>query len=157
MMGVFGYENPKAPRVAHEEYERLQAYFESMSCSHLASFLRLVHFNELAIGKTMSFNFSLCRRLVPGNVMQTEENLDMLFSTPDILVGTCNGIEGAAVWCKNLSESGLHPDSLQVFNQIFGEAIAMMSNNFVRATLSEMIERVFTGDGELPVLKPGMT
>lgn len=126
VMMVFGYPTPKAPPTVDEEFIRLKVLYEQASCPNMAAFIGIVWFAEKENGVSMSFNLSMRRRLTPGEAPEpTAENAMLLFSCPDILVGTRYGVEGAMVWFKNFSEaiSRLAPESVQVMDKVFGEAV----------------------------------
>lgn len=151
VMMVFGYPTPKAPRVAEEEFDRLKAFYEQAKYPNLAVFVDLVRFAEKENGVTMSFNLSTRRRLVPGDAPEvTTESVALLFSSRDILVGTRYGVEGAAVWLKNFSEAIPHmaPESVQVMDKIFGEAIEHFQGPSRKTTVAEMAKAAILGEGE---------
>jgi hypothetical protein len=106
----------------------------------MAAFVDLVRFAEKERSTTMSFNLSLRRRLVPGNAPEpTPENASLLFS-PDILVGTRRGTEGAAVWLKNFSEvvPNMAHETVQIMDKIFGEAVALLQGSAQEMTVEDM-------------------
>jgi hypothetical protein len=155
VMEVFGYPNPKAPRISDKEYDRLKALFEKATCPNMAAFIELLRFAEKEHGVTMSFNLSMRKRLVPGKAPQlVPENLrlfaNLLFSTPDILVGTRSGIEGAAVWLKNFSEvmSNSAPESVQVLDKIFGEANELLKRPSHKTNIAKMFKSTVLGEDD---------
>ncbi|MEK7505759.1 MAG: hypothetical protein AAB597_02600 [Patescibacteria group bacterium] len=155
VMGVFGYRNPKAPRTPDEEFVRLKALYGRADCSNMAEFVDLVRFAEKEHGVAMSFNLSMRRRLVPGEAPEsTAQNAMLLFSCPDILVGTRNGLEGAAVWLKNCYEAVQHlpPESVQVMDKIFGEALGFLKGPSRMTTVEDMLRSAVLGEGD--ALKP---
>ncbi|PIR86391.1 hypothetical protein COU13_01210 [Candidatus Kaiserbacteria bacterium CG10_big_fil_rev_8_21_14_0_10_43_70] len=155
VMVVYGYTNPSAPRVPDEEFTRLKALYEQAACPNVATFIELVRFVEKEHGVTMSFNLSLRRRLVPGEVPETTtENARLYFSCPDILVGTRGGVEGAMVWFKNFYEAiGIVPsESAQVMDKIFGEAVEFLKGPSRETNNEEMFKSVVSG--ECDVLHP---
>ncbi len=151
VVAVFGYANPNAPRTPEEEFIRLGAVYAQVACPNLVRFIELLRFTEQEHGVTMSFNLSLRRRLVPGDAPEpTAETVMFLFSCPDILVGTRGGVEGAAVWLKNFSEAipSLPPESVQMMDKIFGEAVEVLTGPSRATTVQEMFESVVLGEGE---------
>jgi hypothetical protein len=143
VLSVFGYENPRAPRVDPETYQKLRNVFEAAGCAQIAAFAGLVSIEERARGMTMSFNFSLCRRRQPGNVQDSEESLMDHLGTPDMLIGTRKGVEGAAVWLEKFAStlaSQLPPESIQFMDKIFGEAVACMLARSQRLTLEDLVD-----------------
>jgi len=155
VMAVFGYANPKAPRVSDDEFVRLKKHYGQATCPNMMHFIELLHFAEKEHGVTMSFNFSMRRRLVPGETPELNaESAMLLFSCPDILVGTRHGIEGAAIWLKNFSEvmPDLVPESVQVMEKIFGEALEFLKGPSRKTTVEEMFRSAILGEGE--VLEP---
>ncbi len=146
VMAVFGYPTPKAPRTTDEEFARLKVFYEQKNCMAMAKFIDLVRFTEKENGITMSFNLSMRLRPKPGEKPEpTPENIMLLFSCPDILVGTRGGVEGAAVWFKNLSEATprMAPESLQVVEKIFGKAVEILQDPSNKVPASEMFQSVF--------------
>ncbi len=149
VMMVFAYMNPKAPRIPGEEFDRLTAFYEQAACANMVQFIELLRSAETERDVTMSFNFSMRRRLVPGDAPEaTPENARLLFSCPDILVGTRTGTEGAAVWLKNFSEAmpSLVPESVQVIDKIFGEAIPFLKGSYRPVTLEELFRSAILGE-----------
>lgn len=143
VMMVFGYRNPKAPRATDIEFVRLKMLYEQATCPNMAAFVELVRFQEKEHNVTMSFNLSMRRRLVPGEASEpTSETAMLLFSCPDILVGTRYGMEGAVVWFKNFFEAmpNLAPESLQVMDKIFGEALEFLKGPSRTTTVGEMFK-----------------
>ncbi|MDB5225242.1 MAG: hypothetical protein JWL87_194 [Candidatus Adlerbacteria bacterium] len=153
VMKVFGYQNPKAPRVPDEEFARLKALYEQAACPNLAAFVDLVRFKEKERDVTMSFNLSLRLRLASG-----ADNAALILSSPDIMVGTRYGIEGAAVWLKNFFEAvpDSAPESVQLMDKIFGEAVEFLQGTPRQATLEDMVKFAITGEGDIfePADKP---
>ena len=150
VMMVFVYRNAKAPRTPDAEFARLKELFEQASCLNIAAFIELARFQEKEHGVTTSFNLSMRRRLVPNEAPLTLENAILLLSCPDILVGTRRGIEGAAVWFKSFSEAIPHvpPESLQVMDKIFGEAVEFLKGPSREATVGEMFRSAILGEGD---------
>lgn len=148
VMTVFGYDNPKAPRKADGEIARIKKLFEEASCPNMATFIELVRFEEQERQVTRSFNLSMCGRLTPGDVPLTPTNAALLFSTPDILVGTRNGIEGAIDWFKNFSEAipKMMPESVQIFDKIFGDAVVFLQGPSRKTTVEDMIQSVVSDE-----------
>lgn len=151
VMMVFGYPTPKAPLTSDDEFTRLKALYEQAGCTNMAAFVDMVRFQEKEHGVSMSFNLSMRRRLTPGEAPEpTAENAMLLFSCPDILVGTRRGVEGAAVWFKNFSEAipKLAPESLQVMDKIFGEAIGFLKGPSRKTNVAEMFKSAVLGEGD---------
>ncbi len=152
VMMVFGYPTPKAPITADEEFARLKTFYEQASCPNMAAFIDMVRFAEKENGMSMSFNLSLRRRLTPGEAPETTpENAMLLFLCPDILVGTRWGIEGAAIWFKNFSEAipQLVPESVQVMDKIFGEAVEFLKRPSHKTNVAEMFKSAVLGEGKI--------
>ncbi len=151
VMAVFGYPNPKAPRTSDEEFARLKMFYEEVACPNIAAFVELVCFAEKENGMTMSFNFSMRRRLVSGDAPEpTAESAMRLLTSPDLLVGTRRRVEGAAIWLKSFSEvmSTFATESIQVMDKIFGEAVELFKEPSHRMTAQEMFESVVFGKDE---------
>jgi hypothetical protein len=142
VMAVFGYPNPRAPRTSPEEFKRFKAFYESLGYPNLAKFAETVAFEEQQNNVTMSYNLSMRTR--SGNPAE-------FLMTPDIMVGTRWGIEGAAVWLKNLSEviPEAIPETVQIFEKVFGEALKFLAQPGRKVTLDQMVEHVVAGT-ELP-------
>lgn len=152
VMAVFGYLNPRAPKVPEQEFARLKTFYEQAKCPNIAAVVELVRLKEQEAGVTISFNLSLRRRSVPGEAPEpTSENAQLFFSCPDILVGTRRGVEGAAVWFKNFSEAipQLAPESIQMMDKIFGEALVLLKGPSRKSTVGEMMDSVLSGEGKL--------
>lgn len=154
VMTIFGYPNPKAPRTADEEFARLKTLYGQANCPNMVAFIELVQFKEKEHDVTMSFNLSMRRRLVPGDAAPLNaESAMLLFSCPDILVGTRYGVEGAAVWFKNFSEAmpNMAPESVQLMDKIFGEAVEFLrSGTSRRTTVEDMFKSAVLGEGDAP-------
>lgn len=151
VMMVFGYPTPKAPLTSDEEFARIKALYEQAACPNMAAFIEMVRFSEKEHCVSMSFNLSMRRRLTPGEAPEpTSENAMLLFSCPDILVGTRYGVEGAAVWFKNFSEAipRLAPESAQVMDKIFGEAIEFLKGPSRKTNVAEMFKSAVLGEGD---------
>ncbi len=145
VMAVFGYQNTRAPKVPAEEFDRLKALYEQANCPNMVAMIELLRLKEQEAGVTMSFNLSLRRRMVPGEAPEaTSENAWLFFSCPDILVGTRRGVEGAAVWFKNFSEAipQLAPESIQMMDKIFGEALVFLKGPSHTSTVGEMMDSI---------------
>jgi hypothetical protein len=143
VMTVFGYTNPKAPRTHLEEFARLKAFFEKAGYLNLAKFAEIVAFEEQQNNVSMSYNLSMRPR--GGSPIQ-------FMMTPDIMVGTRGGVEGAAVWLQKLEEAipDAVPESVQIFDKIFGEAIEFLSKPGQKTTLEEMARKVFLEEETSP-------
>lgn len=151
VMMVFGYPTPKSPLTADEEFTRLKTFYEQAACPNMATFIDMVRFSEKEHGVSMSFNLSMRRRITPGEAPEsTLENAMLLFSCPDILVGTRYGVEGAAVWLKNFSEAvpRLAPESVQFMDKIFGEAIEFLKGPSRKTNVAEMFKSDVLGEGD---------
>ncbi len=143
VLAVFGYDNPRAPRVHPETYQRLQDVFQAAGCAQIAAFAGLVSIEERARGVTMSFNFSLCKRRRPGNLEDSEESQMDHLATPDMLIGTRKGVEGAAVWLETFAAtlaSQLPPESIQFMDKIFGEAVACMRAQSQQLSFGDLVD-----------------
>lgn len=153
VMAVFAYPTPRAPRVEVAEWERLKGSFEAQKLHNMSAFVGLALMDEQAHNVTMSYNFSMRRRDEPDISKLTPQNVMAFLGTPDILVGTRMGIEGAYVWLKNFSEAMIDaiPEAVQVFDKIFGEAVAKMQGPSTNMTLGEMAEAAL--GGKLPKLE----
>ena len=158
VMAVFQYRNPKALRTSDEDFAELIAFYKKSVYPNMAACIEIVQFQEKRLGIPMSFNLSLRRRDVPGEVTDpTTKDVLAFMIVPDILVGTRRGIEGAFVWFKNFSEvvSKAPPEVVQVMEKIMGEAVAMLHGPSHETTLGEMIQAAVSGTGDL--LKPPKT
>jgi len=157
VMAVFAYPNPKAPRIDDAEFVRLRTLYQQANCSNMAAFVDLVRFKERERNVTMSFNLSMRRRVIPGGPQApTAENPPHLFLCPDILVGTRFGTEGAVVWFQRFAEGipSAVPESIQVMDKIFGEAIEVITKGSSRkTTLADMV-RSALGEKDPPLSKP---
>jgi len=152
VMAVFGYSNPNASQTTKEEYLRLKVVYEQAACPNIVQFLELLYFTEKEHRSTMSFNLSMRRRLVPGEVLEpTLDNFVSFLSCPDVLVGTRGGSKGAAAWLKNFSEAmpNLAPESVQVMDKIFGEALEFLRGPSRTTTVDEMLKSAVLGEGEI--------
>jgi hypothetical protein len=89
----------------------------------------------------MSFNISLRPRYATGSEPTEEERMVGFLYTPDVLVGTRDGVGGAFVWIKNLSEVALDlaPASMQILDKIFDEVVVLMSSNKNTTTIEEIL------------------
>lgn len=145
VLAVFGYENPRAPRVGPETYERLKDTFERAGCVQVAAFAGLVSMQEKERGVTMSFNVSLCKRRRPGNVQDNDESLTDDLATPDMLIGTRKGVEGAAVWLEKFAAQLIQmpPESIEFMDKVFGEAVACMLKHSQRLSLDDLFDLAF--------------
>lgn len=150
VMMVFGYTNPRPPRVPEEEFEKLKTFYEQAGCQNMALFIQLVRFEEAKYNVTMSFNLSMCPRPQSENTEPTAEDVMVTFATPDILVGTRNGVVGAIDWFRKTSEdlSKVPPEAVQVFDKIFSEAVQVLKNPGKEATLADIAEAA-SGKGTL--------
>ncbi len=154
VMMVFGYPTPKAKFHSDEEVANLRATFEKAGCPNIVVFIDLVRFQEKQAGVPMSFNFSLRRRDIPYDVegpMTTQKAIAML-SCPDILVGTRWGKEAAFKWLENCSKTipELVPESVQVMDKIFGEAIEFLRSHSGHTTDVRGLIDIALGEEELP-------
>ncbi len=145
VMAVFTYQNRRASLTEVSEFVRLTAFYEDAGLQHLASFTRLVQFEEQAQKVPVSFNFSMRPRFPPENAPSDRTHPAAFLGFPDVLVGTRNGIEGAAVWLRNFAAAvpGLVPESAQVMDKIFGEALTLLAGSSQRVTLEEMFRTAF--------------
>ncbi len=146
VMAIFAYPTPKAPRASDAEFDRLKNFYEQSNCPHIAAFVDHVRFFEKEHSMSMSFSLSLRRRNTPDDTtVPTPENVVEFFSTPDILVGTRGGSEGAAVWLKNFSEAvpQLVPESVQVMDKIFGEVLSKLQEP--PASMEELSKLMLSG------------
>lgn len=148
VMAVFGYQNNKVKRHSSEEFAHLKQKFESAKCPHIVAFIDIVVFDEKQYDVSMSYNLSMRRRLAPGDAEPSPENVMQFFSCPDILVGTRYGVESAFHWFTNLSRAAeqMPPESMQVFNEILGEALAFLRGPRSISTVGEMLHTALTGE-----------
>ncbi len=157
VVALYSYENPMAPRVHVEEYERLQSIFAAAGLDHLVKFVEIVAFNEQAHNVTMSFKLILRQRVTAEELAKmTAEEMVKFLDTPDILIGSNREVEGAAIWLNNLAEtmSAEVPEMIQVIDKIFGQANKYLSIPDEQRTLSEMFERLFSGAAKIVVPPP---
>ncbi|HEY5382963.1 MAG TPA: hypothetical protein VIJ88_00160 [Candidatus Paceibacterota bacterium] len=149
VMAVFEYSNPRAPQKSDEEFSRIKNLLEKATCINMAAFIDMVQFEEKRCGVTKSFNLSLCKRLTPGEA--PSPTINAMLSCPDILVGTRNGVEGAMDWFNNFSKgmTQLAPESIQIFDKIFGEAVDVLAGPTLKAAIGEMLQFAITGEGVL--------
>lgn len=149
---VFEYPNPNVPRTTDEEFQRLIAFFTEANCPNIATFIGVVQFAEKEHGVTMSYNLSLVPRSFDMGKEPTLEEVMRFFSLRDILVGTRRGVEGAAVWFKNLSEAmrEIEPGSAHHLETLFGEALEEFSRPPTITTLAEIA--TFVSGGERPTV-----
>lgn len=135
---VFGYLNPQAPRIPDEEYVRLKDIYGQMDCPNMVKFLEAVNFEEKARNVTMSYNLSMGPRINGGHVSGVVVQ-QAIMRTPDILVGTRDGVEGAWVWFRNMYEYFREEVVVKEYMEsIFGEALL-----FVLARGHELTQRQF--------------
>lgn len=141
VVGVFQYENPKAPQTTPEEFARLQALFTQAGHVNMATFLEHLQFKEKELGVSLSFNLSMAYRLTPEEE-QRMDSFQNILGCPDMLVGTRRGVEGAAVWLKNFSEAMVTavPENVQLVDKVFGEALVLLQNPSVSLSLGEMLD-----------------
>lgn len=157
VVALYSYENPMAPRVPAEEYERLKGIFNAAKLPNLVKFVEIVAFNEQAHNVTMSFKLTLQQRMTAEELAKTTaEEMVKFLNTPDILVGSNRDVEGAAIWLNNLAEtmSAEVPEMIQVIDKIFGQANKFLSIPDEQKTLSEMFERLFSGAAKIVVPPP---
>lgn len=148
---VYGYKNPRAPRVPDEDYARLKTLFERAGFPNLAAFTACVQMEEKVCDVTLSFNVSLCRRRTPEGASDTDRDLADFESTPDMLVGTRGGVEGAAVWLHKWSWTMAQVGSevAQVVDKIFGEVVVALGRPPQTLTTAEMLA-VALGEQDMP-------
>ncbi len=154
VMMVFGYFNPSATRTLDSKFDLLRKFYERAKCTNMVVFLDMVRFSEAEHATTVSFNFSMCWRLVRGKIPEfTAKNAAYFMSTPDILVGSRGGPIGAAFWLKKFTETmpSLAPESIQVMDKIFGEANRFLVGPSRTMTITDMFKYA-VGEGE--ALKP---
>ncbi len=153
VLAIFGYTNPRAPRVPETEYARLLSFFKDVPAPNIATFIEAVQFDEKERGVTMSYNLVLCPRTVDPSKEPTFEEAMQMFRQRDLLVGTRRGVEGAMMWFSNLVEA-LKDDtsSIVTFDKIFGEAIPYLSVPMQPTSIGEMVAVAF-GD-KVPERRP---
>ncbi|MDB5188208.1 MAG: hypothetical protein JWO50_728 [Candidatus Kaiserbacteria bacterium] len=153
VMTVFEYLNPKAPRTPAEEFARLKSFYEHAALPNMTVFVDLLSFAEKEHNVTISYNLSMCWRHLPENAppesITTEEAMAFL-SCPDVLVGTRNGSEGAAVWLRHFSEAipKIAPEPIQVWDKIFGEAVELLKKQPRKVSIEDIVNAVFLGEDE---------
>lgn len=123
VMAIFRYPTPRAPRKSDNEIDLLKNIFEKADLKNMGTFVELVRLEERRMNMSMSFNFSMNRRLAKGEAL-TSENALAFFLCPDILVGTRGGKEGAFTWLEHFTQAMADavPEAVQIFEKIFGEA-----------------------------------
>ena len=141
VMAIFPYRNQKAPKVPVNEFEKLAGFYSKHGYAALTKFIELVQFEEISNQCTMSYNISLRPRYATGSEPTEEERMIGFLYTPDVLVGTRDGVGGAFVWIKNLSEVALDlaPASMQILDKIFDEVVVLMSSNKNTTTIEEIL------------------
>lgn len=144
VMAIFGYTNPRAPRVSEQEYTRLITFFESVTALNIAKFIEAVQFDEKERNVTMSYNLVLCPRTVDTSKEPTFEEAMQMFQQRDLLIGTRRGVEGAMVWFSNLAKA-LKEDipAVLTFDKIFSEAISHLSVPAQSISIGEMVAVAF--------------
>ncbi len=148
VMGVFGYQNHRVARNSEQEFTNLKCAFETLELPNMVAFIDIVRFEEEQHGVAMSFNLSMMRRLTKEDEASPEKDLVMLFSCPDILVGTRNGKECALDWLKNFAKAAqaLPHESAEVIDKIFGEAIEFFKSASRKMTIGEMLSSAISND-----------
>jgi hypothetical protein len=70
---------------------------------------------------------------------------------PDVLVGTRRGVDGAAIWLATFSQvvPTLAPETVQVMDKVFGEALVFLRGTTQSVTLEELLKAGLTGEGKL--------
>lgn len=152
VMMVFSYANHKAPLTTDEEFARLKSWYEQAACPSMAQFVDLLRFAEKVNGTAMSYNFSMRRRL-GAERNQDPDSLNSVLAAlcPDVLVGTRRGVDGAAVWLAMFAQvvPNLAPESVQVMDKVFGEALVFLRGTTQSVTFEELLKAGLTGEGML--------
>jgi hypothetical protein len=149
VMAVFAYPTPKAPRHSDEEVAPLKQALEEAGLKNMSLFFDLARLDEQRLGVPMSYNLSVNRRLAQGEVLNSENAWAFLLC-PDVLVGTRWGLDASFEWFKNFIDAipRLVPESLQVFDKVFGEANEHLKATGEQTTLAAIIEEVNTPSHE---------
>ncbi len=157
VMGVFLFKNPLAVRTREEDFAQLKAFFEKAHYPAIAEFVDMLRFFEREHDVTISFNFSMRTRISnESKPPPTAENVRSVLSTPDILIGTRNGVEGAAKWLQNLTAAVpyLSPESVQVMDKIFAEAVVVLKGPAHPISLESLLDAAL---GNTDALKTPIT
>lgn len=144
VLALFRYYNPRAPLTEAAEFERIALLYRQANLQHLATFTELVQLKERSHNIVVSFNFSMGPRS-----RSHAGGAATFFGFPDILVGTRNGVEGAAAWLRNFAVAipELVPESVQVMDKIFGEALTVIATGSSgRITFQDMLAVAAGGD-----------
>ncbi len=152
VMMVWGYKNPRAPRISDEQYACIKEFFLKENCPAMAEFVDLLQFVEKEHNVTMSFNFSMQRRAPPEESGTVPEIIVLsVLHCPDVLVGTRNGIQGAGIWLKNFSEAipKLPTEAVQIMNKIFSEAVIFIRGSSKVMPFEELLRYALSGEGEI--------
>lgn len=154
VMGVFLYKNPMAARMSEADFAQLKGFYENAQCLGVAEFVDILRFLEIEHGVTISFNFSMRSRISrESKPPPTAEKVRAFFATPDILVGTRNGVAGAAKWLINLSAAVPHlaPEAVQVMDKVFAEAVLVLKGPAHPVSAEDLLK---AASGNTDVLKP---